>query len=123
MLNKNQIKDLENITLLNKKFNSGDISFDETKYIIENSSDGRISHLLKVSDQIVRYEMIITILTFFDRKRIQKLLLPYNEFVRFINELTNNQPKEVITELYFLACEQIKTGYIPASPLTINLFR
>ena len=25
MLNKNQIKDLENITLLNKKFNSGDI--------------------------------------------------------------------------------------------------
>lgn len=123
MLNKNQIKDLENITLLNKKFNSGDISFDETKYIIENSSDERISHLLKVSDQIVRYEMIITILTFFDRKRIQKLLLPYNEFVRFINELTNNQPKEVIAELYFLACEQIKTGYIPESPLTINLFR
>lgn len=123
MLNKNQIKDLENITLLNKKFNSGDISFDETKYIIENSSDERISHLLKVSDQIVRYEMIITILTFFDRKRIKKLLLPYNGFVRFINELTNNQPKEVITELYFLAYEQIKTGYIPASPLTINLFR
>ena len=123
MLNKNQIKDLENITLLNKKFNSGDISFDEAKYIIENSSDERISHLLKVSDQIIRYEMIITILTFFDRKRIQKLLLPYNEFVRFINELTNNQPKEVTAELYFLACEQIKTGYIPASPLTINLFR
>lgn len=42
MLNKNQIKDLENITLLNKKFNSGDISFDEAKYISENSSDERI---------------------------------------------------------------------------------
>ena len=46
----------------------------------------------------------------------------YNEFVRFINE-SNTQPKEVLTELYFLACEQIRTGYIPASPLTINLFR
>jgi hypothetical protein len=123
MLNKNQIKELEMITLLNKKFNSGDISFDETKHIVENSSDDRISYLLKVSDQLVRYEMIITILTFFDRKRIKKLLLPYNEFVRFINELSNTQPKEVLTELYFLACEQIRTGYIPASPLTINLFR
>jgi hypothetical protein len=123
MLNKNQIKELEMITLLNKNFNSGDISFDETKHIMENSSDDRISYLLKVSDQLVRYEMIITILTFFDRKRIKKLLLPYNEFVRFINELSNTQPKEVLTELYFLACEQIRTGYIPASPLTINLFR
>jgi hypothetical protein len=123
MLNKNQIKELEMITLLNKNFNSGDISFDETKHIMENSSDDRISYLLKVSDQLVRYEMIITILTFFDRKRIKKLLLPYNEFVRFINELSNKQPKEVLTELYFLACEQIRTGYIPASPLTINLFR
>jgi hypothetical protein len=123
MLNKNQIKELEMITLLNKNFNSGDISFDETKHIMENSSDDRISYLLKVSDQLVRYEMIITILTFFDRKRIKKLLLTYNEFVRFINELSNTQPKEVLTELYFLACEQIRTGYIPASPLTINLFR
>jgi hypothetical protein len=123
MLNKNQIKELEMITLLNKNFNSGDISFDETKHIMENSSDDRISYLLKVSDQLVRYEMIITILTFFDRKRIKKLLLPYNEFVRFINELSNTQPKEVLTELYFLTCEQIRTGYIPASPLTINLFR
>jgi penicillin-binding protein-related factor A (putative recombinase) len=122
MLNKNQIKELEMITLLNKKFNSGDISFDETKHIMENSSDDRISYLLKVSDQLVRYEMIITILTFFDRKRIKKLLLPYNEFVRLINE-SNTQSKEVLTELYFLACEQIRTGYIPASPLTINLFR
>lgn len=123
MLNKNQIKELEMITLLNKNFNSGDISFDETKHIMENSSDDRISYLLKVSDQLVRYEMIITILTFFDRKRIKKLLLPYNEFVRFINELSNTQPKEFLIELYFLACEQIRTGYIPASPLTINLFR
>ena len=123
MLNKNQIKELEMITLLNKNFNSGDISFDETKHIMENSSDDRISYLLKVSDQLVRYEMIITILTFFDRKRIKKLLLPYNEFVRFINELSNTQPKEFLTELYFLACEQIRTGYIPASPLTINLIR
>jgi hypothetical protein len=123
MLNKNQIKELEMITLLNKNFNSGDISFDETKHIMENSSDDRISYLLKVSDQLVRYEMIITILTFLDRKRIKKLLLPYNEFVRFINELSNTQPKEILTELYFLAYEQIRTGYVPASPLTINLFR
>lgn len=123
MLNKNQKRDLENITSLNSKFNRGDISFDETKQILDNSSDERIFHLLKMSDQELRYELIICILTFFDRKRIKKLLLPYSEFVRFINELGNNQPLEVIEELYFLTCEQIKTGYIPASPLTINLFR
>lgn len=123
MLNKNQKRDLEKITSLNLKFNRGDISFDETKQILDNSSDERISHLLKMADPELRYELVITILTFFDRKRIKKLLLPYNEFVRFINELSNNQPLEVTEELYFLACEQIKTGYIPASPLTINLFR
>lgn len=123
MLNRNQKRDLKNITSLNSRFNSGDISFDETKQILDNSSDERILHLLKMSDQEVRYELIICILTFFDRKRIKKLLLSYSEFVRFINELSNNQPLEVIEELYFLTCEQIKTGYIPASPLTINLFR
>jgi len=123
MLNKNQKRELEKITSLNSKFNRGEISFDETKQILDNSSDERISHLLKMADAELRYELVITILTFFDRKRIKKLLLPYNEFVRFINELSNNQPLEVIEELYFLACEQIKTGYIPASPLTINLFR
>jgi hypothetical protein len=123
MLNKNQKRDLEKITSLNSKFNRGDIYFDETKKILDNSSDERILHLLKMSDQELRYELIICILTFFDRKRIKKLLLPYSEFVRFINELSNNQPLEIIEELYFLSCEQIKTGYIPASILTINLFR
>ena len=121
MLDVNRQKELEQIINLHRDWVRGE-TFEDTKLALENSSDERISYLLETADMKMKYEMIITILDTFDTHRSRKLLLPYTEFLSFIKEVNRGKSlKEVYEELYFMALEQIKTKYIPASGITTNI--
>ena len=121
MLDVNRQKELDQIINLHRDWVRGE-TFEDTKLALENSSDDRISYLLDTADMKMKYEMIITILDTFDTHRSRKLLLPYTEFLSFIKEVNRGKNlREVYEELYFMALEQIKTKYIPASGITTNI--
>lgn len=121
MLDINRQKELDQIINLHRDWVRGE-TFEDTKQVLENSSDERISHLLETADMKMKYEMIITILDTFDTHRSRKLLLPYTEFLSFIKEVNRGKNvREVYEELYFMTLEQIKTKYIPTSGITTNI--
>lgn len=121
MLDINRQKELDQIINLHRDWVRGE-KFEDTKLVLENSSDDRILYLLQTADMKMKYEMVITILDTFDSHRRRKLLLPYTEFLSFIKEVNRGKNiKEVYEELYFMALEQIKTKYIPISGITINI--
>ena len=120
MLNVNRQKELDQIINLHSDWKRGE-TFEDTKQVLENSSDERISYLLQTADMKLKYEMIITILSTFDTHRHKKFLLPYTEFLSFIKEVNRGNVREVYEELYFMALEQIKTNYIPVSGIIKNI--
>lgn len=121
MLDINRQKELDQIINLHRDWVRGE-TFEDTKQVLENSSDERISYLLETADMKMKYEMIITILDTFDTHRSRKLLLPYTEFLSFIKEVNRGKNvREVYEELYFMTLEQIKTKYIPTSGITTNI--
>ena len=121
MLDSNRQKELDQIINLHRDWVRGE-TFEDTKLVLDNSSDDRISYLLETADMKMKYEMIITILDTFDTHRSRKLLLPYTEFLSFIKEVNRGKNvREVYEELYFMTLEQIKTKYIPTSGITTNI--
>ena len=120
MLDINRQKELNHIINLHKDWKRGE-TFEDTKQLLENSSNERISYLLKNADMKLKYEMIITILDTFDEHFHKKFLLPYTEFLSFIKQINHNVEKEVYEEPYFMTLEQIKTNYIPISGIVKNI--
>jgi hypothetical protein len=113
MLGNNKRKELINIINLHRDWKRGEV-FEDTKVVLENSSDERISYLLENANMTMKYEMIITIVNSFNKNRFKKLLLPYSEFISLIKEI-NRGNESNYEELYFMALEQIRTKYIPVS--------
>lgn len=108
------------LTDLYRKFILDDTSLDDTKDLVRNSSNDRISYLLSVSDSRMRFEIIMCLLSELPILRNKYLLNPYTETLKLIKGLKENQSKEIIDELYFLAEEQVKTKYSPIGTYEIT---
>lgn len=113
-------KDILMLNELYKRYNSGYSDFDDTKELIQNSSNDRIQYLLEVCDAKMRFEIIVCMLSELPLKRNIKLLNPYTEYLKFIKGLKQGISMEAISELYFLAQEQIKTKYVPIGSYEIS---
>lgn len=113
-------KEILLFTELYKKYSLGQIDFDDTKNLVQNSSNDRLSYLLSSSDSRIKFELIVCLLSELPTKRNMHLLNPYVEFVRFIKAIHQNFAMDVLEELYFLAQEQIKTKYVPIGTYEIS---
>ena len=105
---------------LYKRYSLGHLDFDDTKKLILNSSNERLSYLLNVSENRIKFEIIVCLLSELPAERNIRLLNPYLEYVKFIKALHQNLPLDVLQELYFLAQEQIKTKYVPIGSYEIS---
>lgn len=117
-MNSNQ-KEILLLSELYRRYRSGQSDFDDTIEMVSNSSNDRISYLLNISDDRIRFELIVCMLSELPIERNRRLLNPYTEYVKFIKALQQNHPMEVLEELYFLAKEQIRTKYEPLGPYEI----
>lgn len=113
-------KELLLLAELYRRYSLGYSDFDDTKELVNTSSNDRLSYLLSVSDNRIKFELIICMLSELPAERNIRLLNAYVEYVKFIKALHQNLPMDVLEELYFLAQEQIKTKYVPIGSYEIS---
>lgn len=113
-------KEILLLSELYRRYSLGYLDFDDTKNLVRNSSNDRLSYLLNVSDNRIKFEIIVCLLSELSADRNIRLLNPYVEYVKFIKALHQNLPMDVLEELYFLAQEQIKTKYVPIGSYEIS---
>lgn len=113
-------KEILKISELYKRYNLGYSDFDDSMELVQNSSNDRIEYLLTMSDDLMRFEIITCMLSELSIKRNIKLLNRYTEYLKFLKALKQDSSMEILSELYFLAKEQIKTSYAPIGTYEIT---